>query len=69
MRTLPQLCGAVALLALGPLSASAETRLKVGDMAPDFTLNSTAGKPVRLSDYRGKKNVVLAFYVLAFTGG
>ena len=69
MRTLPQLCGAVALLALGPLSTSAETRLKVGDMAPDFTLNSTAGKPVRLSDYRGKKNVVLAFYVLAFTGG
>ena len=69
MRTLPQLCGAVALLALGPLSASAETRLKVGDMAPDFTLNSTAGKPVRLADYRGKKNVVLAFYVLAFTGG
>ena len=69
MRTLPQLCGAVALLALGPLSASAEIKLKVGDMAPDFTLNSTAGKPVRLADYRGKKNVVLAFYVLAFTGG
>ena len=69
MRTLPHLCSAVALLALGPLFASAETRLKVGDMAPDFTLNSTAGKPVRLSDYRGKKNVVLAFYVLAFTGG
>lgn len=45
------------------------THLKVGDMAPDFTLTDTSGKPVKLSDYRGKKNVVLAFYVLAFTGG
>jgi len=45
------------------------THLKVGDAAPDFTLTDTAGKPVTLSDYRGKKSVVLAFYVLAFTGG
>lgn len=45
------------------------THLKVGMPAPDFTLNDTAGKPVKLSDYKGKKNVVLAFYVLAFTGG
>ena len=45
------------------------TSVKVGDLAPDFTLPDQAGKPVRLSDLRGKKNVVLAFYVLAFTGG
>jgi len=45
------------------------TKLKVGDTAPDFTLTDTTGKEVKLSDYRGKKNVVLAFYVLAFTGG
>lgn len=45
------------------------THLKVGDAAPDFVLNDTAGKPVKLSDYKGKKSVVLAFYVLAFTGG
>lgn len=45
------------------------TSLKVGDVAPDFTLTDTAGEPVKLSDFRGKKNVVLAFYVLAFTGG
>ena len=51
------------------------TSLKVGQEAPDFTLPSTAvgadGKGLRfkLSDFRGKKNVVLAFYVLAFTGG
>lgn len=46
-----------------------QTHLKVGDAAPDFTLNDTNGSPVRLSDFRGRKNVVLAFYVLAFTGG
>ncbi len=45
---------------------------KVGDMAPDFSLKYFDGsdlKDVKLSDYRGKKNVVLAFYVFAFTGG
>lgn len=45
---------------------------KVGDMAPDFTLMYFDGndrKPVKLSDYRGKKNVIVAFYVFAFTGG
>ena len=46
-----------------------KTQLKTGQPAPDFTLNDTEGKPVKLSDFRGKKNVVLAFYVLAFTGG
>ncbi|MBI2821576.1 MAG: redoxin domain-containing protein [Acidobacteria bacterium] len=43
--------------------------LKVGDPAPDFELPDQSGKIVRLSDFKGKKNVVLAFYVLAFTGG
>jgi peroxiredoxin len=50
-------------------------RLEVGDEAPDFELmatGNTAGKgdakrKVRLSDYRGKKNVVLAFYPAAYT--
>jgi cytochrome oxidase Cu insertion factor (SCO1/SenC/PrrC family) len=46
-----------------------QTQLKVGDSAPDFTLTDTNGQPVKLSDFRGKKNVTLAFYVLAFTGG
>ena len=47
----------------------AKTSLKVGDVAPDFALLSDQWKPVKLSDYRGKKNVFLAVYVLAFTGG
>ena len=45
------------------------TSLKMGDMAPDFTLPSTAGGAVKLSDFRGKANVVLAFFPAAFTGG
>ena len=51
------------------------TNLKVGQAAPDFNLPSTIagadGRSVRykLSDFKDKKNVVLAFYVLAFTGG
>ena len=49
--------------------AIAKTQLKVGDTAPDFTLPDQNRKPVKLSDYRGKKNVILAFYVLAFTSG
>ena len=46
-----------------------KTNLKVGDSAPDFTLRATDGKTYKLSDFKGKKNVVLAIYVLAFTGG
>ena len=54
--------------------AAPHTNLKVGDPAPDFTLPSTIvqdGKRQRykLSDFKGKKNVVLAVYVFAFTGG
>ncbi|MSO20135.1 MAG: redoxin domain-containing protein [Acidobacteria bacterium] len=67
---------ALALALLLPMAAQAQeppaeimSKFKVGDVAPDFTLPDQAGKPVKLSDFRGKKNVVLAFYVLAFTGG
>lgn len=60
---------ALAMIANAQTPAPPKTNLKVGDAAPDFTLPSTAGQRVKLSDFKGKKNVVLAFYVLAFTGG
>lgn len=50
----------------------APMKLKVGDDAPDFKLQYFDGtnlKDVSLSQYRGKSNVVLAFYIFAFTGG
>lgn len=50
-------------------SATPEPKIKVGDMAPDFTLKDQNGMDVSLKDFRGKKSVVLAFYVFAFTGG
>ena len=61
--------GLLGLLLLGGTLAVHAAPLNVGDKAPDFTLPDQNGKPVKLSDFLGKKNVVLAFYVLAFTGG
>ena len=63
-----------ALVVLAAVAAAQQptppkTHLKVGDPAPDFTLRATDGKTYKLSDFKGKKNVVLAIYVLAFTGG
>ncbi len=48
-----------------------KTHLKEGDMAPDFTLQSTnpMGSNVKLSDFRGKSNVILAFFPAAFSPG
>ena len=45
------------------------TELKVGDQAPDFALRGTDGQTHRLSDYRGKQPVVLAWFPRAFTKG
>ena len=71
----------VAALALAAVTqAAAQTKPaenampmpKVGDMAPNFTLkyfDGTGLKDVSLSQYRGKKNVVVAFFIFAFTGG
>jgi mycoredoxin-dependent peroxiredoxin len=58
-------CAAVAT----EISRSETPTLKVGDEAPDFTLKSQDGKtPFTLSELRGKKNVVLAFFPYAFSG-
>lgn len=48
-------------------SAQTATGPRVGETAPDFTTGSTAGSKMTLSSWRGKKNVLLAFFPLAFT--
>lgn len=58
--------------ALGQAKKPEPMKLAVGDVAPDFKLQYFDGsddKEISLSQYRGKKNVVLAFYIFAFTGG
>jgi peroxiredoxin len=50
----------------GVMQAQQEPKIKVGDVAPDFTLIDQNGKPHSLHDYKGK-NVALAFYVWAFS--
>jgi peroxiredoxin len=47
-----------------PMAARA---LDVGDKAPDFVMHSTVGESVKLSDYQGKKNVFLFFFLAAFS--
>jgi hypothetical protein len=63
----PALAFAQRLLAQAP--PPPKTHLKVGDDAPDFTVPTTMGKPFKLSDYKGKNGVVVAFFPAAFTGG
>ena len=82
-RTAVQMLGTMALMAptaMSKLWAQGEKKeekkqapplaLKVGDEAPDFTLpDQTFKNKVSLHDFKGKKNVALAFYIFAFTGG
>ena len=72
------LAGLLALASATPVAAQSKPESapmsmpKVGDMAPDFTLKYFDGKDLKdvsLSEYRGKKNVVLGFFIFAFTGG
>lgn len=51
------------------MSADAAAELKVGDDAPSFELKGSDGKIYRMSDLKGKKAVVIAWYPKAFTGG
>ena len=59
----------VLALVLGATMTAQAAAPNVGEKAPDFSLPDQNGKQVKLSDFAGRKNVVLAFYVLAFTGG
>lgn len=70
------LLAAISLLAAGqqaaPPAAPPPLKLKVGDTVPDFTLryfDGTQMKDISLHDYKGKKNVLLAFFIFAFTSG
>ena len=64
--------GSGAAFAQEKKEASEPLKLKVGEVAPDFTLLEYDGskvKAVSLHDFKGKKSVALAFFVFAFTGG
>ena len=80
MQSLSQLLTATALLmalpicsaALGQSSSSSSEKLgtpKVGDEAPDWTLTGSDDKQYKLSDFKGKQAVVVAWYPVALTGG
>lgn len=68
----------IAVLLIGLTSApvfaqgekpKAQQKLKVGDEAPDWELKGSDGKTYKLSDFKGKKGVVVAWYPMANTGG
>lgn len=68
MKKFAVMLGVVALGLVGAVQAQAPVDLKVGDMAPAFSLQGTDGKMHTLADYKGKM-VVVAWYPKAFTGG
>jgi len=60
--------GLLAGVLAGLLFAGTATALEVGQKAPDFTLNATDGKPVKLADLTAKGPVVVYTFIAAFTG-
>lgn len=57
------------LFGMAALATNARADLVVGDDAPDFSLKGSDGKTYKLSDFKGKQAVVVAWYPKAFTGG
>jgi peroxiredoxin Q/BCP len=68
MRLLLVLCAAALVATATTAAVQNPVELKVGDVAPDFSLPGSDGKTHKLADYKGKA-VVLAWFPKAFTGG
>lgn len=72
MRSMAMTLAILAVVSLGTAASGQSPltpTLKVGDVAPDFALQGTDGKTHKLSDYRGKSSVVIAWFPKAFTRG
>ena len=70
--TLALMCAVLSYPLAGANNKEIGAMPKVGDLAPDFKMQYFDGhdlKDVTLAQYRGKQQVVLAFYIFAFTGG
>ena len=59
----------LAAVALGLLAGTARAEVKIGDAAPEFSLQASDGKTYKLADFAGKQAVVIAWFPKAFTGG
>ena len=64
-----RLLGLIAGVGALTLANVGNAEVKVGDAAPDFSLQGSDGKTYRLSDFRGKRPVIVAWFPKAFTGG
>jgi AhpC/TSA family len=69
LRFAPNLVALALVLAYLGACSRTEAQLKTGNVAPDFSLPGSDGKTYKLSDFRGKQVVVLAWFPKAFTGG
>ncbi len=67
MRVLPKMAGWISLAVALATAVTAAGGLKVGDVAPSFSLRGSDGKQYTLADYKGKQAVVLAWFAKAFS--
>ena len=63
------LCLLALLMCVPAMVLAADNELKVGDAAPDFKMTGSDGKTYQLSDFKGKRAFVIAWFPKAFTGG
>lgn len=69
MRIMRLMIATLMLCALPTLAPAADGQLKVGDAAPEFEMQGSDGVTYKLSDFKGKRAFVLAWFPKAFTGG